>query len=89
MKIEKEYRRLEKIGQGSYGTVTKIVHKESKKVYVLKEIDITKMSPKQKQAALNEVFILKSLNHQNIIKFVDSSFHDSNLPFIHHKIKKN
>jgi NIMA (never in mitosis gene a)-related kinase len=77
MQIDKEYRRIQKIGEGSYGKVTKVIHKETSKLFVLKEVDITKMSPKQKQGALNEIFILKSLHHKNILKLIDSSYHQS------------
>lgn len=68
----RRYERLEKIGQGSFGKVFKIRDRKSKKYFVLKEIDLSVLTPKNIREAENEVKILNVLNHQNILSFIDS-----------------
>mgnify|MGYP001013430673 CR=1 FL=1 len=39
-----DYRILEKIGQGEYGVVYKVRHKQTDEVYALKKINITNLT---------------------------------------------
>ena len=57
--------------QGSYGSVYKIKRKADGQVLVWKELDYRKMSEREKQQVVNEVNILKSLDHPNIVKYYD------------------
>lgn len=62
-----------KIGQGSYGGVY-IVHLKNKvnKRYVLKRIPLNTLSAKEKKAAEQEVALLQTLQHPNIVRYKDS-----------------
>jgi NIMA (never in mitosis gene a)-related kinase len=68
----RRYERLDKIGQGSFGKVYKVRDRKSKKYFVLKEIDLSVLTPKNIREAENEVKILNVLDHENILSFIDS-----------------
>ena len=53
------------LGRGSFGIVYKVIRKEDNKIYALKQVNA---SPD----TLNEVRLLASLEHPNIIKFLEA-----------------
>ena len=59
------------IGQGSFARVFRVRRSKDNQLYALKRIVIGKMKEKEKKNALNELRILASLNHENIIKYRD------------------
>lgn len=59
------------IGKGSYGNVFVVRAKYNNKKYVLKRINLGNMSPKEKQAAKQEVKLLQSLHHPFIVAYKD------------------
>jgi serine/threonine protein kinase len=65
----------EEFGQGSYGKVALVRHKQSGKEMVWKCTDFGGMVEKQKQQLITEVYILMELKHESIVrcydKFVD------------------
>ncbi|KAL0487557.1 serine/threonine-protein kinase Nek1 [Acrasis kona] len=67
-----------KIGSGSYGNVF-VVHSkiDPSKRYVMKRVPMTGMSAKEKKSANQEVSLLKTLQHPNIVSYRDS-FMDNN-----------
>jgi len=56
------------IGHGSMGAVATIIKKSNKQVHVLKTIQISRMSQEFQKELRNEIEILMSLDHPNIIK---------------------
>lgn len=57
------------MGSGSFGTVSKAVHRKTGKVYAIKEIKKAALdSQKLLEHAKTEVKIMYKLNHPNIIK---------------------
>jgi calcium-dependent protein kinase len=66
------------IGRGSYSEVRQAVHLVTKEVRAVKIIFKSKCSEKRQQKILNEVKILKKLDHPNIIKlyeyFIEEKF---------------
>lgn len=46
-----DFETLTKLGEGSYGKVYKVKRKLDSQIYVLKQIDISKMKPRNKQEA--------------------------------------
>lgn len=56
------------IGQGFYGSVTKVRHKYTGQEMVMKEM--AKCTDDSKRAFLKEVQLLKSLHHPNILQFI-------------------
>ncbi|CAH1155852.1 unnamed protein product [Phaedon cochleariae] len=67
------YKPVKQLGRGTFGTVQLCEKIHNKQQIVMKQI-VTELEGKQLQAAKNEVAILKSLNHPNIIRFHDSYF---------------
>jgi len=66
-----------KLGKGSFGTVFKVKRKHDKKIYVIKQINISQLNKNMTAIALNEVQILSSLENPFIVKYFDS-FIDKN-----------
>jgi calcium-dependent protein kinase len=59
------------LGQGSMGAVASIRKKETGIVYALKTIQLTRMNKEMRAELRNEIDILMSLDHPNIIKPLD------------------
>ena len=62
------------LGKGAFGSVKIVTRKEDKKVYAMKTINIGKLDNKEKEAALNEVRILASLRHPNIVGYREAFY---------------
>jgi len=74
----KDFDTVGKLGQGSFGIVYKVKRKVDNNIYVMKQINISKMNTRMKQDAINEVHILSKLNNPYVVKYYDS-FIDKNL----------
>jgi len=66
----KEYEKLEILGEGSFGIVFKVVHKKLKLIRAMKIIDkkSAALDHETEKSLINEINILKTLDHPNIIK---------------------
>ena len=62
------------LGKGSFGTVVIVTRKQDDKIYAMKRVNISSLSDKDKKSSLNEIRILASLNHQNIIDYKEAFF---------------
>ena len=61
------------LGKGSYGFVAKVRSKKNKKIYAMKQIDLSKIgSQKEVELCKREVILLQRLNHPNINKYYKS-----------------
>jgi NIMA (never in mitosis gene a)-related kinase len=69
---------LAKIGEGAFSSVHKVLRKSDQTFYALKKVDIRKMNKKSKQNALNEIRILASIDHPNIISYKQAFFDKNN-----------
>ena len=67
---------LEKLGEGAYSTVFKVIRKSDSKIYALKKVRMVKLTEKEKKNALNEVRILASIRHPNVIRYKEAFFDD-------------
>ena len=65
---------LKQLGKGSFSLVLVAKRKEDNKIYAIKRVQISNMSNKEKLNALNEVRLLSSINHQNIIGYKESFY---------------
>ena len=62
----------EEIGKGSFGRVYRSTCTKNSNTYVIKKINLTSLSFKHQMEAYNEVEVLKSISHPNIIKYFAS-----------------
>ncbi|XP_077295438.1 nimA-like kinase [Arctopsyche grandis] len=63
------YEKIRTVGKGAFGTAILYRKISVDKLVVLKEIDTADLSPEERLMALNEVEVLSSLNHPNIIGY--------------------
>ncbi len=67
---ESDYVKLSRLGCGSYGEVFQVKHKETNKIYAIKEINKAKLIKENKYyQAIIENEMLKECNHPNIVKY--------------------
>lgn len=68
---------LEKLGEGSYSVVHKVHRKTDDQIYAAKKVKFNSLTPRDKQNTLNEIRILSSITHPNIVGykevFIDES----------------
>lgn len=67
-----DYDVLKQIGKGAYGIVYKVKNRTDKSIFALKTIDISKMDNKALANTLNEIRILCSINHPNIVGYKEA-----------------
>jgi NIMA (never in mitosis gene a)-related kinase len=65
---------LQKIGEGSYSSVHKVRNKQDGQEYALKKVKMGTLKEKEKENALNEVRILASITHPNIVSYKNTFF---------------
>ena len=68
----KDFKILCSIGKGAYSTVQKVQRLSDGKIYALKRVLLKGLSKKEKENALNEVRILASVQHPNIISYKEA-----------------
>jgi NIMA (never in mitosis gene a)-related kinase len=78
------YKKLKVVGKGSFGCAILVQHIIDRKFYIMKVvlplsslishqiIDVSKMDRKQREEALNEVTVLRALQHPYIISYRES-----------------
>lgn len=66
-----KYEKLEKIGEGTYGTVFKAKNKETHEVIALKRVRLDDDDEGVPSSALREICLLKELKHKNIVRLID------------------
>lgn len=64
-------------GQGSFSEVYQVKRTNDNTLYAMKKVKMGKLSRNEKQNALNEVRILASVNHPNVIGYKEAFFDDS------------
>lgn len=65
------YEKLDKIGQGTYGDVYRARDTESNEIVALKRMRIEKFKDGLPESTTREINLLKSLDHLNIVKFIE------------------
>ena len=68
----KNFEVLNKLGDGAFATVFKVRRRSDGELYALKKVKMTCLKPKEKENALNEVRILASINHPNIVQYKEA-----------------
>ena len=69
---------IEKVlGKGSFGSVYLVRRKEDNKIYALKSVILEKLNKKEQRNSVNEVRILASVNHPNVIGYKEAFWDDN------------
>ena len=64
------------VGEGSFSEVYRVKRKSDGAVYAMKKVKMGKLSSKEKENSLNEVRILASVNHPNVIGYKEAFFEE-------------
>jgi len=64
------------LGEGSFSEVFRVIRKSDNAEYAMKKVKMGKLSAKEKENALNEIRILASINHPNVIGFKEGFFEE-------------
>ena len=76
------FSKIKRLGAGSFGTVWLVRSNRDGSTLVMKEVTMKGLPPSEKTATLNEVKILKQLQHPNIIRYKAVSYTHLTLPTI-------
>ena len=67
-----EFKMLGSLGDGAYSKVYKVKRIADGQLYALKMVILKNLSEKEKENAINEVRILASIKHGNIISYKEA-----------------
>ena len=65
-----------KLGKGSFGSVCIVTRKKDNIQYAMKRVNLSHSPKTEIEAALNEIRLLASLNHPNIIGYKETFYDD-------------
>jgi len=71
-----DFQLMEKLGEGAYSSVYKVMRVTDSHIYALKKVRMLDLSEKEKENALNEVRILASIRSSNIIGYKEAFVDD-------------
>jgi NIMA (never in mitosis gene a)-related kinase len=66
-----------KLGEGAFSTVYSVKRISDGSIYAMKKVKMGKLSEKEKQNAVNEVRILASISHNNVIGYKEAFFENA------------
>jgi len=69
-----DFTNLKTLGKGAFGSVHLVKRNQDQKIYAMKRVKISNLSIKERENALNEIRLLASLNHKNIIGYNDAFY---------------
>ena len=73
----KDFSTIKLLGKGSFSTVYLVQRKQDSKIYALKSVFLEKLTKKQQESSLNEVRILASIHHPNVISYKEAFWDDN------------
>ena len=68
---------IRKLGEGSFGSVYLAKRLTDGQVYALKKVKLLSMHDKDKKNSLNEVRLMASIKHPNIVEYKEAFIDDS------------
>lgn len=69
---------IKQLGSGSFSTVYKVKRLEDGVEYAMKKVKLSALNRKEKENALNEVRILASVSHKNVIAYKEAFWDEEN-----------
>jgi len=70
--LNNKYEKLEAVGHGAYGNVFKGRDSSNGELVAIKEVKLTGSTAEHLHDVMSEIDLLKSLNHEHIVKYLDS-----------------
>ncbi|GAQ78227.1 Serine/threonine protein kinase [Klebsormidium nitens] len=67
--LQKQFEVLKFLGKGSYGSVHKVKRFSDGNTYAIKESNVKNMAQEEKMDAVNEIRLLASVRHDNVIQY--------------------
>ncbi|KAI8065939.1 kinase-like domain-containing protein [Gongronella butleri] len=77
--LRQGYKKLSKIGEGTYGEVFRGIHRRTKEKVALKRIQLNHLQGGISTTALREIALLKEINHKHVIRLRDIIYREQNL----------
>lgn len=77
-----QYKILKPVGTGASGQVFLVLHVHERRKYVMKQVMLEHLAPRDRESTKQEVHLLAGLRHPNIVKFKESYVDDSSLLFL-------
>ena len=68
------FKREELIGRGAFGEAWKVTNRKTKEMYVMKILTTTRSTNDTRTIGRNEVEVLKSVNHDHLVRYVADFF---------------
>jgi NIMA (never in mitosis gene a)-related kinase len=65
---------LKELGKGAFGTVFTAKRKADNQIYAMKRVNISKMTIRDRENALNEIRVLASICHPNIVDYKEAFY---------------
>ena len=72
-----DFEKIKTLGKGSFSIVYLVKRKKDSKIYALKSVFLEKLEKKQQENSINEVRILASIHHQNVISYKEAFWDDN------------
>ena len=72
----KDFKKEKVIGKGSFGSVYLVRRIVDNKIYALKSVILDKLNKKEQENSVNEVRILASINHPNVLGYKEAFWDD-------------
>lgn len=69
--FQKRYKKIRKLGAGSFGKVYLAERREDRKKVVVKVMDFSKMNEKEYKSCLNEIKVMEMLSHKYTVDIYD------------------
>ena len=72
----RDFKKEKVLGTGSFGSVYLVRRRQDNKIYALKTVNLNKLNKKEQENSVNEVRILASVNHPNVIGYKEAFWDD-------------
>jgi len=72
----RDFKKEKILGKGSFGSVYLVRRRQDNKIYALKTVILEKLNKKEQENSVNEVRILASVNHPNVIGYKEAFWDD-------------
>ena len=78
-----KYRKIKVIGKGAFGAAVLVECRADKRLqYVIKQVDVSRLKPKERDEAKKEIKLLASFHHPNIVHYRDSFLENGHLHIV-------